>query len=208
MIKHPMQVESVVAPRELYRRLAAGRPARLLDVRTPGEFAEAHVPGARLIPLDELDAAAFCRECAGDHTPVYVLCESGGRARRAIAKLERAGMRGGILVEGGTRAWMDAGLPAERGERRSLPLMRQVQIVVGCLSVAGAALALTVNTLFVLIPLVLGCGLLFAGLTGFCGLALLLAKMPWNKTATPSISRQASEQIQLRPQPGLANFEI
>jgi hypothetical protein len=45
-------------------------------------------------------------------------------------------------------------------------------------------LALTVNHYFVLIPLVLGCGLLFAGLTGFCGLALLLAKMPWNKTAT------------------------
>jgi rhodanese-related sulfurtransferase len=89
-----------------------------------------------------------------------------------------------VLVEGGTQAWMDAGLPVNRGESRVLPLMRQVQITVGFLSAAGAALALTVNPRFALVPLVIGGGLLFAGLTGFCGLALLLAKMPWNKTST------------------------
>jgi hypothetical protein len=71
-----------------------------------------------------------------------------------------------------------------RGESRVLPLMRQVQITVGFLSAAGAALALTVNLRFALIPLIIGCGLLFAGLTGFCGLAVLLAKMPWNKTSS------------------------
>ena len=79
---------------------------------------------------------------------------------------------------------MDAGLPVNRGASRVLPLMRQVQITVGFLSAVGAALALTVNPRFALIPLVVGCGLLFAGLTGFCGLALLLAKMPWNKSST------------------------
>ena len=60
--------------------------------------------------------------------------------------------------------------------------MRQVQIAVGSISAVGAALALLVNPMFALIPLVTGCGLLFAGVTGFCGLALVLAKMPWNKT--------------------------
>lgn len=177
---NPTQTETSVTVRELQSRLAAGRPARLLDVRTPGEYAAAHVPGAKLIPLDELDAAAFCRERGGDGTPVYVLCQSGGRARRAIEKLARAGVQGCVLVEGGTQAWIDAGQPVNRGESRVLPLMRQVQVTVGFLSAAGAMLALTVNHYFVLIPLVLGCGLLFAGLTGFCGLALLLAKMPWN----------------------------
>jgi hypothetical protein len=87
-------------------------------------------------------------------------------------------------VEGGTQAWIDAGLPVDRRESRVLPLMRQVQIVVGSLSAVGAALALTVNPRFALIPLVTGCGLLFAGLTGLCGMALLLAKMPWNKTSS------------------------
>jgi hypothetical protein len=76
---------------------------------------------------------------------------------------------------------MDAGLPVDRGQSRVLPLMRQVQITVGLISGAGAVLALAVNPLFAIIPLVTGCGLLFAGITGTCGMALLLAKMPWNR---------------------------
>ena len=177
------QTESSVTAQELRRRMAAGQAACLLDVRTPGEYAAAHVPGTKLIPLDELDAAAFCRERNGDCSPVYVLCQSGGRARRAIEKLERAGVHGCVLVEGGTQAWIDAGLPVNRGQSRVLPPMRQVQITVGFLSAVGGLLALTVNKLFAIIPLIVGSGLLFAGLTGFCGLALLLAKMPWNKTS-------------------------
>ena len=176
------QSQNSIQPQELQRLLAAGEPAQLLDVRTPGEFAAAHVPGATLVPLDELDAAAFCREHAAAGRPVYVLCQSGGRARRAIEKLQRAGFNGGVLVEGGTQAWLDAGLPVNCGEIKVLPLMRQVQIAIGSISAAGAALALAVNPWFALIPLATGCGLLFAGVTGFCGLALVLAKMPWNKT--------------------------
>ncbi len=181
MIMNQKQTESAVSVRELQRRMTAGQAPFLLDVRTPGEYAAAHVPGTKLIPLDELDAAAIRRELNGDISPVYVLCQSGGRARRAIEKLERAGVRGCVLVEGGTQAWIDAGLPVNRGRSRVLPLMRQVQITVGFLSAFGALLALTINKLFAVIPLVVGGGLLFAGLTGFCGLALLLAKMPWNK---------------------------
>jgi rhodanese-related sulfurtransferase len=179
------QSPKLIQPRELYKQLqlSDGPPAQLLDVRTPGEFAAAHVPGATLIPLDELDAAAFSRERGADVTPLYVLCQSGGRARRAIEKLERAGVQGCVLVEGGTQAWLDADLPVNHGESRVLPLMRQVQIVVGFLSAGGAALALAFDPRFALIPLVVGSGLLFAGLTGFCGLALVLAKMPWNKTS-------------------------
>ncbi len=184
------QSETSITPRELQSRLAAGQPARLLDVRTPAEHASVHVPGVRLLPLDELDAAAFCRERAGDDTPVYVLCQHGNRARRAIDKLARAGVRGCVLVEGGTQAWLDAGLPVTRGGGRVLPLMQQVQIVVGFGSAAGSLLALTVDRWFAVVPLVMGGGLLFAGLTGFCGLACLLARMPWNRaTATLANSR-------------------
>ena len=99
-------------------------------------------------------------------------------------KFERAGFDRCVLVEGGTQAWIDAGLPVIRGTSKTLPLMRQVQIVVGLVSATGAALALAVNHRFAIIPLLMGCGLLFAGLTGTCGLALLLAKMPWNRAAT------------------------
>jgi rhodanese-related sulfurtransferase len=176
-----IQSKTSVTPRELHGLLAGGAGAELLDVRTPGEFAAGHVPGAKLIPLDDLDAAAFCRERGADCKPVYVLCQSGGRACKAIEKFQRAGFNGCVLVEGGTQAWMDAGLPVNRGESKVIPLMRQVQIAVGFISATGALLALAVNPKFAIIPLLTGCGLLFAGLTGFCGLALALAKMPWNR---------------------------
>jgi rhodanese-related sulfurtransferase len=184
MNMNSLQAQTSIQPSDLQRRLAEGAPACLLDVRTPGEFAAAHLPGASLIPLDRLDAAGLQRLRGAEETPVYMLCQSGGRARKAIEKLERAGVRGCVLVEGGTQAWMDAGLPVNRGRSRVLPLMRQVQITVGLIAAAGAALALAANPLFALIPLVMGCGLVFAGITGFCGMALLLAKMPWNRAGS------------------------
>jgi rhodanese-related sulfurtransferase len=172
---------SSISPRDLQARLSAGARANLLDVRTPAEFATVHVPGAELVPLDELDAVAFVKRAGVGEKPLYVLCQSGGRAKRAIEKLQSAGFGGAVLVEGGTQAWVEAGLPVERGASRVLPLMRQVQIVIGFVSATGAVLALTVNHWFALLPLVTGCGLLVAGITGFCGLAVLLGKMPWNK---------------------------
>src|SRR5581483_2355979 len=171
MITSERQSPISISPGELHRRLAGG--VELLDVRTPGEFAEAHVPGARLVPLGDLDAVEFLKS-HGREKPLYVLCQSGGRARQAIEKFRAAGFAGCVLVEGGTRAWIDGGLPVDRGQGRGLPLMRQVQIVVGTISATGAVLALTVSPWFAVVPLVTGGGLLFAGLTGFCGMALFL----------------------------------
>jgi len=193
------QTDSLVPPRELQRRLAEGAPAELLDVRSPAEFAAAHVPGARLVPLDRLDAAAFLKERGAQDKPIYVLCQTGGRARRAIEKFQRAGFNECVLVEGGTQAWIEAGLAVTRGESKVLPLMRQVQIVVGLVSATGAALALTVNSWFALLPLVTGCGLLVAGLTGFCGLAVFLAKMPWNQAGAACAGPTAAAPVQETP---------
>ena len=90
----------------------------------------------------------------------FMSCASpaGGRAG-PLKNSQRAGFDGCVLVEGGTQAWIDAGLPVNRGESRVLPLMRQVQITVGFVSAAGAVLALAVNPRFALIPLLAGCGL-------------------------------------------------
>jgi rhodanese-related sulfurtransferase len=172
-----------ISPKELYGLLTGGHRAFVLDVRTPAEYAAAHVPGARLAPLDKLDAGAFLKTQVRDDKPIYVLCQGGARARRAIEKFQRAGFYECVLVEGGTQAWMEAGLPVNRSERKVLPLMQQVQLTIGLVSGMGAGLALAVNKWFALIPLATGCGLLVAGLTGFCGLAMLLAKMPWNRDA-------------------------
>ena len=178
-----LQFESSVSADALQRLMERG-PVQLLDVRTRGEFLAAHVPGARLVPLDDLDPTAFMREAGPDSGPVYVVCQSGARARKAIQKFERVGFDRCVLVEGGTEAWIAAGLPVVRGARKTLPLMRQVQLTVGAISATGAALALLVDFRFAMISLIMGCGLAFAGLTGICGLALLLAKLPWNRAAS------------------------
>ena len=159
--------------------LGSGNAHELLDVRTSPEYASAHVPGAELTPLNELNVEAYLAQHKPG-TPIYVLCQAGMRASKAIEQFEQAGCNDCVLVEGGTQAWIDAGLPVHRGASGVLPLMRQVQIVAGTLSAAGAILAPAVNPWFAVLPLLIGCGFIFAGITGTCGLALLLARMPWN----------------------------
>src|SRR5215472_9176229 len=183
MINKTLQFESAISA-DARQRLRANGPVQRLDVRSPGEFAYAHVPGAKLVPLDDLDPVVFLQEVGPDCGSVYVICQGGTRARNAIQKFERAGFDRCVLVEGGTQAWIDAGLPVIRGASKTLPLMRQVQLTVGAISAAGAVLALLADARFSIIPLIMGCGLVFAGLTGICGLALLLAKLPWNRVAT------------------------
>jgi len=175
-----MQVKSV-SPARLCLLVSAGQPHELLDVRTPPEFINAHVPGATLIPLDDLNAVHYLKDHRSGN-PIYIICQSGGRARKAIERFEACGCQDAVLVEGGTQAWIDAGLPVNRGTTNVLPILRQVQIVVGTLSIVSALLALFVSTWFAIIPLLLGCGLLFAGITGTCGMALLLVRMPWNRS--------------------------
>jgi rhodanese-related sulfurtransferase len=178
---HINEIKSrAISPAALSSILETRDAHQVLDVRTSPEYSGAHVPGAKLIPLNELNVEGFLAKHKPG-TPIYVLCQSGTRASKAIEHFELAGCHDCVLVEGGTQAWINAGLPVHRGVSRVLPLQRQVQIVVGSLSAIGAILALTVNSWFAILPLFLGCGLLFAGITGTCGLALLLARMPWNR---------------------------
>ena len=170
-----------VSPEELNRMITSGSKVELLDVRTAGEFESAHVPDARLIPLDELDAGAFLKERGEADRPVYVLCQSGGRARKAIEKLEQAGFGGCVLVEGGTQAWIDAGLPVTRDAVGVISLERQVRIAAGSLVLTGVLLAYFVHPGFIALSAFVGAGLVFAGVTDWCGMGLLLAKMPWNQ---------------------------
>lgn len=169
-----------ISPAALSALLGDGNFHELLDVRTPPEYASAHVPGARLFPLDELKVEDFLVQHKSGR-PIYMLCQAGTRARKAIEQFELGGCEDCVLVEGGTQAWIDDGLPIHRGDRTVLPLMRQVQIVVGFLAAVGALLAIALNPWFAILPLFLGCGLLFAGITGTCGMALMLARMPWNR---------------------------
>ncbi len=164
-----------ITPRRLAELRATGEPVELIDVRTPVEFREVHAEGARNVPLDRLDPAAF--RGAG---PVYVICKSGGRGRQACERLHAAGVTGAVNVEGGTQAWADAGLPVVRGTG-AVSLERQVRIAAGSLVLAGSALAWVVDPAFVGLAAFVGAGLVFAGVTDTCGMGLLLARMPWNR---------------------------
>jgi len=178
----PLQASPAVSPRELFQLRQSGGSYEFLDVRTPPEHAEAHVPGVNLVPLDNLDPAAYLARRTDPKAPLYVFCQAGGRAKKAIEKFRAAGFAGCVLVEGGTQAWIDAGLPIDRGTSSVLPLQRQVHLVIGFFSALGSILALTIDPRFALLPLVTSCGLLINGSTGWCGLGLLMAKLRWNRS--------------------------
>lgn len=165
----------------LKRAIETEPAALLLDVRTSAEFKREHIAGATMVPLADLEPAAFLKEQAKEHQKVFVICQSGARARKAIDAFEKAGFSNCALVKGGMEAWVQAGLPVERSSSAGLPISQQVQITVGFIVAVGSLLTLIVHPKFVWIPLFMGCGLIFAGTTGFCGLALILARMPWNR---------------------------
>jgi rhodanese-related sulfurtransferase len=169
-------------PRDVQALRERGEPVEIIDVRTPAEFAGVHVDGAKCIPLDQLNArdvmAAF--EGNGPRT-LYLICKSGQRASIAAERFSAAGFSNVICIEGGTSAWEKAGLPVVRGACRVISLERQVRIAAGTLALIGVMLGWLVHPGFYGLCAFIGAGLIFAGVTDFCGMGMLLAKMPWNR---------------------------
>jgi rhodanese-related sulfurtransferase len=163
------------------------RNIELIDVRTPAEFREVHLAAARNIPLNRLDPAAIMAARTAANAPLYVICQSGGRGRQACDMFRKAGFAQVVNVEGGTAGCIAAGLPVVRGPK-SISLERQVRIAAGTLVLVGIVLAWLIHPAFIGLSLLVGAGLLFAGLTDFCGMALMLARMPWNQDGRPTTS--------------------
>ena len=175
---------SPLAPIQLEAALRRGEVPVLLDVRTPVEFQEIHLEGAQLAPLSELDPATIARD-HGAAGMCVVICRSGNRARQAAEKLAAAGMNNLRILEGGMLAWAEAGLPANRG-RGVMSLERQVRITAGSLVLAGVVLGTWAHPAFYGLSAFVGAGLVFAGITDWCGMGLLLARAPWNRVRRSS----------------------
>ena len=176
-----------ITPQQLRGRQDGGEEVCLLDVRTPAEHAEIHVPGVHLMPLDRLDCTALSQ--AGGFSkdrPVYVLCRSGGRAKIAAEKLEKEGFTDCQVVEGGTLGWTEAGLPVNRGATKVMSLERQVRIAAGAIVLCGVLLSHFVHPSFIWLSGFIGAGLVFAGITDWCGMGMIIARMPWNQCADKS----------------------
>jgi len=174
---------ATISPSKLADLRRRGEKVTLIDVRTPAEFGEVHVDFAHNIPLDRLDPKEI--ESLAGNRPVYFVCKSGGRSQKACEKLLAAGMKDMISVEGGTAACESAGVPVVRG-RKVMSLERQVRIAAGALVATGAALAAfgpdpMWRQIGIGLAGFIGCGLVFAGVTDTCGMAMLIAKMPWNQ---------------------------
>lgn len=171
---------AAITPTDLAKRRADGEPVELIDVRTPAEFRGVHAALARNVPLDELDLHVDELRRTAAAGPLYLICQGGGRSKKACERLVAAGI-GVVNVTGGTSDWVAAGLPIERG-KTTISLERQVRIAAGALALTGALLAWFVHPAFVWLSAFIGGGLLFAGLTDTCGMGMMLAKMPWNRS--------------------------
>ncbi|GEP42284.1 rhodanese-like domain-containing protein [Brevifollis gellanilyticus] len=175
---------ATISPVALHELLQDKTFQNVIDVRTPVEFAEVHVDSAKNVPLDSLKPD----ELHDTHRlsiekPIYILCRSGQRATKAADQLAKAGYPNSIVVEGGTLAWIAAGLPVNRGKTKVIGLERQVRIAAGTLVLSGVLLSYFVNPAFIWLSGFVGAGLIFAGITDWCGMGLLLAKAPWNQKA-------------------------
>jgi rhodanese-related sulfurtransferase len=166
-----------LSPAELRELLDADAPCQLFDVRPYPEFATGHIRGARLMPLDEISRRLGEIDRA---RPVVLVCRTGKRSELARETLTKAGFGQAAELAGGVLAWQQAGLPLDLAARAPWSLERQVRVVAGNLVLVGLVLGVMVHPAFLGLSAFVGAGLVFAGLTDWCGMGLLLAKMPWN----------------------------
>lgn len=182
---------TAILPHELHSLQQRDPSIRLIDVRTPAEYRTAHVPFAENCPLESLDVAALAQTFRDPTSePLYVICQKGGRGANACLELSAAGLSHVTNVEGGTAAWEHAGLPIVRG-KQTISLERQVRISAGVLVLIGSMLGYFVHPYWIGLAGFVGAGLAFAGITDTCSMGLLLARMPWNQVAAPSVSNVA-----------------
>jgi rhodanese-related sulfurtransferase len=152
----------------------------LIDVRDYAEFSGGRVKGAKLIPLGDLEKryAEIDRD-----NPTYLMCRSGKRASQAQAKLHALGFANVYNVSGGFEAWKSAGFEFEKDAKAVWSLERQVRFAAGLLVVLGLFLSWLIHPYLIALSAFVGAGLVFAAVTDTCTMAMILAKMPWNRNS-------------------------
>lgn len=153
------------------------RHGQLIDIREPDEHRREHIPGAMNVPLSRLDALPAC------DGPIVFHCRSGARTDANAHRLAAAAGANCYLLDGGVEGWRAAGFETRRDRTQPIEIMRQVQLVAGALILLGLAASLLIAPGFAFLSAFVGAGLMFAGATGWCGMARLLALMPWNRRA-------------------------
>ena len=175
-----MQANRISAT-ELHKHINSGileNGAIILDVRTPAEFSEAHINGAKNIELSQFSGS---ENILTQGKKIFVICKGGVRAGKACQKIPESILPKTYVLEGGLDSWISSGFDVIKLRTSSFSVIQQVQITIGLCVATGSILTLTISKWFAIVPLFFGCGLTFAGLTGICMLLRVISKMPWNR---------------------------
>lgn len=156
------------------------KEALLIDVREPGEYAAEHIAGAKLISLSQFDSTVIPHD---SNQKIVLQCQSGNRSAQAAQKMLDAGFKEIFHLQGGLPTWKAAGYPTVVNKNAPISMFRQVQIVAGSLVSIGTILGAFVSPWFLILSGFVGAGLVFAGVTNTCAMAILLAKLPYNQRA-------------------------
>lgn len=184
MIKH-------TTVHEINEMLETGGECQVIDVREFSEFNSERIADAQLMPLSNFEKHAD----EIDHSkPVFLMCRSGKRATQAAEKLAAKGFTDIHVIQGGMTAWSGADLPVVKGESKVWSIERQVRFTAGLLVLTGVVLGFLVTPYFFLLSGFVGAGLTFAGATDWCGMGMLLARMPWNQAPAACAQPQTSSK--------------
>lgn len=180
-----MSTLTTITPERAAELVRAG--AALVDIREADEHARESIPGARHYPLGRIGT----EPPVGERDKLVIFhCRSGARTQaNASALAASATDCEAYLLEGGLEAWKKAGLPVALDRRQPIEINRQVQIAAGSLVLLGVALGTFAAPAFYAVAAFVGAGLVFAGISGFCGMAKLFALMPWNRPRTSPSAR-------------------
>ena len=150
---------------------------KIVDIRSADEHNREHIPHSENVHADHIND----KLCYTNDDVLVFSCMSGMRTQGCSTNLKKLHAKEVLILDGGLNAWKKAGLATNKNDKAPLPIMRQVQMIVGFMVVLGVILGFAINPLFSLISAFFGSGLLFAGITGNCGLAKVLMFLPYNK---------------------------
>lgn len=150
----------------------------LIDVREPSEYATERIHGATLVPLSQFDINQIPLETG---KTLVLQCQSGKRSAQAAQQILASGVEIVIHLEGGLNAWKQLGYATQINKNMPISMFRQVQIVAGSLVLMGTVLGVVLSPWFLILSGFVGAGLVFAGVSNTCAMAILLAKLPYNQ---------------------------
>jgi rhodanese-related sulfurtransferase len=182
-MNNPVALPEIVDIDTAVHLLRKNAAIRLIDVRTPAEFESVHIPGSYNVPLDLIgEHRDELRDSLRE--PAVIVCRTGFRARQAAEQLRAAHLEHVHILDGGLAAWESSGQSVRRSNRRTWSLERQVRGLAGTLVLVGALGGMFVNSAIGLLAVGIGGGLAFSAATDSCGMAMVLARMPWTRGAT------------------------